>query len=787
MKFTRRTWMAAIVALYGLFLFAHPRPCMAQETPVAAASIDTDRWMEIDMYWFKLKDIPGSVHEFWDRFEPLFAGVTGYRGVILNMGWTVGPVMEWSGNLDQRMSLPAGTGQSRWVDEHELLTGTTAQRKQESEARFAKPVDVQRRGYDPWTYGDVKRLAAALKEEAARRQIAGFKVGILNYAWTHAYGEEAPWVRRHPEAFANHAFTQPGNYGGVGRYFDPGNRLHADPSPLGGMPGGIAEGTPVHQAYAAQWGSLSRSLGLDAVMLRDSFGMPVPYQRSGPWGIVAPSPELIRKATQDVSALVRETKLANPDALVMMYSNAASAISDWRSNGLDLETIARQGYLDIWVDQTWAGAWNEVGIREGAFWNTPTLGWTYQLAYMLTHAAVLAPTKVRHYPMIETFDAWESWDVIHSAPQRLRWGIWAYSHAAVKTPEGLKLPVGSYISWANQGERLLSQQDVQFLAGNINAAVQDAREMKDVLGPTLVYARDSMQWQAEHASPGHDVNEWIDEQAGSVIKWPVPILSITRTEWLPQVKSDLFILQTPSHLPAQETEALTRLIQGGQPVAIFGSTAGGIDKTLGELAGLRSSFAPAQEQVHLCDATNLAPETAKSTPLTFKTFCAPGNDSASPEARVIYRADGFPALTLDVAGKKRVAVWNPPDLRSRSGMPLSEVWGNTGAPYALAAGVLNDVLKTQPALHASEIYLRQTMNVAAWRTKDGTLRILAANLEEGLRDDADITRHATLSLPESWKIGAWKDRWSGQNLNSPGNLLTIDLPQAASVLLEPAK
>ena len=70
------------------------------------------------------------------------------------------------------------------------------------------------------------------------------------------------------------------------------------------------------------------------------------------------------------------------------------------------------------------GAWNEVGIREGSFWNAPTKGWTYQLAYMLMHAAILADTKVRHYPLVETFDAWESWDVIHSAPERLRWGIW---------------------------------------------------------------------------------------------------------------------------------------------------------------------------------------------------------------------------------------------------------------------------------------------------------------------------------------------------------------------------
>ena len=79
---------------------------------------------------------------------------------------------------------------------------------------------------------------------------------------------------------------------------------------------------------------------------------------------------------------------------------------------------------------------------------------------MLGHAAILADTKVRHYFLTETFDAWESWDVIHHAQERLRWGIWAFSHAAVKKPEGLKMPSGSYISWCNQGVRTCTLRQI---------------------------------------------------------------------------------------------------------------------------------------------------------------------------------------------------------------------------------------------------------------------------------------------------------------------------------------
>jgi hypothetical protein len=57
--------------------------------------------------------------------------------------------MEWSGRLDQRISLPTGSGQSKWVDEKGPLTGTTDERKKKSEDRFAGALVAKRHGYDP--------------------------------------------------------------------------------------------------------------------------------------------------------------------------------------------------------------------------------------------------------------------------------------------------------------------------------------------------------------------------------------------------------------------------------------------------------------------------------------------------------------------------------------------------------------------------------------------------------------------------------------------------------------
>ena len=751
-------------------------------------AVPGDRWLEIDLYWFDLKDIRGSARAFWDRYEPLYAGVQGFRGVVLNVGWTVACVMDWSGDLNQRIDLPKGTGQQKWVKQTGPLTGTTEERQRQWKQRFAQPVIVGRRGYDAWTYGDLKRLASVVREEGARRGITEFNVGLLNYAWKDAYGEIPEWIRRHPEAFTNLQESSPG--WSSGPYFDPAAKLHADPHPLGAWPHGILEGTPVYLAYGRQWGSLSKAIGVDAIMLRDSFGMPVPYLHWGPLGRVAPSPESIRDANKAVAALVRETKTANPKALVMMYSNGATAIGDWRSNCFDLESIAKEGHLDIWVDQTWAGDWNEVGVREETFWNAPLNGYTYQLAYLLIHAAILADTKVRHYPVVECPDAWEAEDVLHTVPERLRWEIWAYAHAGVKSPQGLKLPAGSYIAMVNRGDHLLSEQDVNFFVTNINEAVRDASRTTQIFGPTLVYSREAMQWQADHATPNHDIKEWIDEQAGGVIKWPVPVLSATRLEWLPKVNSDLFILQTPSHLAPRHTTYIAQWIKKGHPVAIFGSPAAGIDPELEKLGGLSSSEAgEVQLKVRQATLGSGSPALAENVPESFPTLYRLTLNRASKEARVVYSVEGGPVLTLNTTAGKRVMMWDPPDIIRRGdegmgGGSLRDIWGGSAGSYALAAGTLNYLLSDTGSLHARSIDLNQTMSICAWATADGGIRLLAANLEEGLGDDSDAFCHATLVLPDNWKAAKLRDAWSDESLKVNDNSVTINLEQAQSMLLK---
>jgi hypothetical protein len=780
-------------ALFRIFLIVLVICTFGRVSSAAASAPDTknvasvpgDRWMEIDLYWFEQKDLSGSVNEFWQRFAPLYSDVEGYKGIVLNVGWTVNYIIEFSGDLQQKIALPVGSGQQPWVAETSALPGSTDDRVREWKQRFSTPLMVPRHGYGSWTYGDLKRLADLLRAGGEQRGIPGFKVATLCYAWTNAYGEIAPFAKRHPEAW-----TAWGTAAGddptvnLNSYFDPGKTLHADGGKFAALPKGIPEGMSVHTAFTAQWGALSKSVGLDGIMLRDSFGFPVPYARSGPLGPVMPSAEVIHRATADVSTMVREIKLANPAALTMMYSNAASAISDWRSNGLDLESVAKEGYLDIFVDQTWAGAWNEVGVRHDNFWNVPLLGWTYQLTYTLEHSAMLAGTKVRHYPLVETFDAWESWDVLHTVPQRLRWGIWMYSHTTAKTPHGLRLPEGTYISWANQGKRLLSEDDVQFLRTNINDARRDAATMSEVYGPTIVYSRDAMLYQADHAAPNYDIKEWTDEQVGTVIKWPVPILSITRIEWLPQVKSDLYVFGAPSHLPADQLNTIERLARSGQPMSFFGSSREGIDPSLLRLTGWsatpRTPDRPGKFQgmlgdLHLANTNNI--------PVKFPIQQRLTDASAAPDTTV-YSVEHVPALVLNQSGSLNLSVWDPPTLLGRCCKPLREILGNSGAPYALAAATLTQQLASGKALRAATIDLDQTGTVAAWRTTDGRIHLLAGNLEEGLREDADHSRHISLQLPASWKELKWRSAWGPENFAVERGRFGIDLAPESSVMID---
>lgn len=738
-----------------------------------AAPVSTDRWMEIDLYWFDPADPAGSADRFWTRYAPLYRDVAGYRGIVLSVGLTANFVLDYQ-RPDQVIALPDTRGQELRHRIAGQLDGDTAARQRAWRARFAPtggaPASI---AYGRWTYRDLRRLTDAVRARARRDGVHGFRVAVFVTGADGAYGAPMPFAAAHPEAFTRWREQAAGALADS-RHLDWANPLRADPRPRAAFPDGIVDGLPLHRLFAAQWGEVSRAAGLDGVLLRDQAGFPRSFTRYGPFGATVPDVRTGERTTDALATLLRAIKQANPRTLTMMWSTAATASADWRANGVDLERIAREGDLDIFVDQTWAGAWGEVGVREQTFWNAPILGWTYQLGYLLQHAAVLAGTRVRHYPLVETFDAWESWDTIHTAPERLRWGIWAYSHAGVKTPAGLRMPAGSYISWGNHGRDLLDPADVASLAREMNAAARDAAATVDIAGPTMVYDRDAALMLP---AGGVDLNDRLDEQVGSLVKWPLPVLSATRGEWLGQVRSDLFLLGATTAATQRTAAALA---QRGQPVAFFG---GATSPVIARLFGIEARpFAPRINDRSLSAAPGEAWPGGMLAPRAFDAP-TPSRLVDAPLADIGYSLAGSAALVVRTGSGRNLLWWEPTPLQDYWYRPLKELMNGDPAAFAVATAGLDAQLARAGTFAAARVDVAQSGTVAAWTLRDGTVRLLAGHLEEGLRDDGDRARTLELALPAPWATCRWRKDWPGSQSRSAERRLTLSLAPQGSTLL----
>ncbi len=746
----------------------------------AKSTIPSDRWLEIDLYWFEHNDMEGSANIFWERFYPLVEGIDGWKGVILNVGWVADYILEWQGDLTQEIKLPKNMLKFPWFKNEGVLSGSTMERIDLWKTRFDNADNYQVINYDKWTYSDLKKLVSVIKKVARDKyKLPDVKVGTFTIGRENIYnGDKSEFSKKHSNAWHNNKSNMLA-------------KLSSDKQKYGAFPDGIPDGTPFSEFFGKQWGSLSRAIGLDAIVLRDNYLGVVEYFRRGPYGKTAPNdPEKVSAWSKATGELVKQTKISNPKALVIGYSSASSAVSDWRINCFDLESIAKEGYLDAWIDQTWAGAWNEFGQRPDILWNQPLLGWTYQLSYMLLHAAILADTRVHHYFLTETFDAWESWDIIHNATDRLRWGIWAYSHAAVKTPDGLKMPAGNYISWCNQGKRLISEEDVIFLASTSNSAISDAHEIKKIFGPTLVYCRSAMEWQSNN-KPEVNIKEWIDEQAGTLMKWSVPVLSVTRSEYLPSVESDMFIFQTPVHLNQTEKENIIKVLESGNPAAVFASPAGGLDKDISNIIGVSTRDSIINITRFIGTLNYKTNGIYASLPNTFPLFQPYTLNKFEKGIEIVYSVSKSPCLGYNQLNGKQLIFWDAPDFSknvpSGSGdyeESLDQILGSP-VPYVLTARLMNELMKKNGFVSVDEILQYQPVNLSIWQLQDGSYRIMAGNLEEGICHTADQSTHILITLP--WQFSDSRvieviEQWSGEKTIIGNKKISIDLDQAQTKL-----
>jgi hypothetical protein len=481
-----------------------------------SAHRSADRWLEMDLTWFDPSEpFAPQLDRLFDRVAPMLRGVAGRHGVFFNLGWLVDLVTDWTGDA-------------------------------------AQLIPTRSRRTAAWAAVGYARLAEFVTDyraAAERHGVADAGCGILFVEWAHVvwppelkiYDFDSDWYERHPELY-----EPPRSFIGMPD-LHPVNRLHADDYPYATAPDGIAEGTTFADLFGPQWGSFAEFTGFDAVLLRDGFCGPMIYTRNGPYGTAAPPDrEVVDRFSDSVRDLFRAVKQAAPDRLVVGYSSAISPVADWRVGCVDFETLVADGFIDAWIEQTWGGAWQD-------WWHQLWKGWTFQTANLLTRGAMIARANEQRqrpcalYHLVETWDGWEHWDTIHQVPGKLTWGAWAFAHASALTPDGPRPSDGAYVSWLNNGDMdLLSVDDVDFVTGLLNRTEASAAALEHVHGPAIVYDRAAMEAVVERA-PDDNIGEWIDDQAALLMKWGVPVLAATRSEWLPDIDADRqLIAQTPA-------------------------------------------------------------------------------------------------------------------------------------------------------------------------------------------------------------------------------------------------
>lgn len=671
-------------------------------------SLTTDRWIEVDLSWFKPNSIVEQVQAFMDRVNPLFTDISGEKGVILNCGWVIDLVTEWTGNPDQPLPFRS-----------QLM-----------------------KAWEGQSYLVLQTLVAALRQSAEDRGITDFRIGVLFVAWGQfvihgdLYDIESSWFERHGEMYADHEAPQPNLL--------PDMPLRGERYPYASRPEGLVEGESFATFFGEQWGSLSRFLGFTAIHLRDQFMGAMVYNRKGPYGVAGPSdPQKLIRYSQDFIEIFREVKRGNPNALLMGYSSAISAVAELRVGCVDLESLVKDGAIDIWIDQTWGGAWQD-------WWGLEWLGWTFQLSNLLTHRAVIEGGNLnrtkpcKHYHLIETWDAWEPWDTLHQVPEKLRWAIWAFSHAAVYTPEGVRVPDGSYISWANNREaELLSEPDIAFLVTQLNAAQRSASKLEHVYGPTLIYNRNMMAW-LNSTLPDSNCSEWIDDQAAMLMKWGVPCLSASRMEWLGEItEPEACLLQVPGQLSQEEKALLCTMKGDGVPLLMIGR-ADQIDPDILQLAGvsLRDNLMKqgfykgynrqGQEKDDLASAVTIHLPVTQPIQVT--------------DGVVMFETDRTP--TVVKSQENHAIYWQPQDLREPDKTHLSQHQLGNLLPYAVVSQLLIEGSVERQLSHIQPPPFTQPITVHLWKS-DGVVHILIGNLETGIIGDSRTSRTVELRVNRS--------------------------------------
>ncbi len=678
-----------------------------------------DRVLELDVDVFGLPPHPAAIRGVLSRLAPLWeaSGPDDVRGLVLNLGWVMDLVTEWSGDASQRLPL-----RSR---------------------RLAAWCEL--------TYADLGALVRHIREEAAALGLGTLDVGPLfigvgefateivrapapgeETSSAALYAERSGWYERHPELF-----PMPLAVTLHGPGIDPRVPLHADSNPYATRPDGLAEGEPFPAFFADQWRSLLEMVPFSLLHLRDEFTTPMHAGRMDHDGGSTPATQAeIDGWTDGVVALTVAIKRAAPDTLLILYSSGLGPTADLRFGRLDTHRLVAAGAVDVWIEQTWGGAWQD-------WWDAGWAGWTFQLAYLLQRGAIIADadreraTPCRRWKLVQALDGWEPYDTFHDYPGKLRWGIWAFSHAATLTVAGPRVPHGAYVAVLNDRTRtVMAEDDVRWLATELDAAERSAAALETVAGPSLVHDRSSLRALVEHHTDQH-AGEWIEEYLGLLLKWGLPVLSATTAARLADTAfEDVAVEGAVVQVPVADDRARdARLAEVPRLVAGRADLLAPAVRTTAGLE-LGDGMADAGYTLGRSSSSDLRPT---------------GWISMPPHARVATEPDvvtryASPGTTL-LTERGPMLSWQPPDWANPANRQLPHYQLGGVEPHIEAARALHRALARQGRLHVDPVPAHAPVSVHAWRS-GGVLHLLLGNLESGWIGDARHPRQVTVRWPE---------------------------------------
>lgn len=666
-----------------------------------------DRILELDIDALGNGPDRERIHTVMERLAPVWrrASDDAVAGLVLNLGWLIDPVMLWEGDGSQ--NLP-----------------------------------IHSRRLDAWsraTYADLRNVTDMVRDAAAEHGVASLRIGMLvlgigefvneivrapgesteESAEGALYQEQGEWYRRQPHLYP---FDPAVTLHGPG--VDWRQPLHADHRALATRPNGIADGDSFAELFADQWASFSDFVGFDLLLMRDETTSPVHAGRINFDGAsdIATTDDVTEWTTSLVS-VTRAIKEASPSTWLCLYSTGLSPTVETRFGRLDIARVVAEGMIDGWVDQTWGGAWQD-------WWDAGWQGWTFQLSNLLARAALIAEGNrarsdggCRHYPLIQLLDGWEPYDTLHDYPDKLTWGIWAFTHAVVTSDRGLHRVGGHYFAVGNDRTgALILEDDLAVVLDEVDHATASVDRLERPLGPVLVASGAASVLHFSGAS------EPTEDAAGFLLKWGLPVISAT---------TELIAGEHPEGRIVGPGDADTAIhAQGSLVVAsvddLSPQTAGdlGVDRSTDVAPmGYARGIAVSREGGVKAHAWPYMPTRSVS--------------SARAHSTVIYDSSDGPTATVT---NHDVHWWFPPTIANGTDRRMTHYQiGSADPHYVVCRSILttrasHDWLSSVPAA------IHETVSLHGW-VSNGALHILLGNVESGWLGDSRHSRTITVIVP----------------------------------------